>query len=181
MRAAVFLDRDGVINENRLDYVKSWEEFTFLPGALVALQRLANFPYAVVVVSNQSAVGRGLLSLHGLEEIHRRMKEMVESQGGRLDDILYCPHTPDAGCGCRKPQVSLLYEATRQLDLDLNRSYMVGDSLSDIQMSVNAHCQPVLVLTGRGQEQQRRMPPQVRENCLIFPDLLAFVNWLPVG
>jgi D-glycero-D-manno-heptose 1,7-bisphosphate phosphatase len=104
MRPGVFLDRDGVINRNRIDHVKSWSEFEFLPGALEALKRLAGLDLPVVVVTNQAAIGRGLIDAAEVDEIHRRMIEAVRLFGGRIDAVLCCPHRPDEGCECRKPK-----------------------------------------------------------------------------
>jgi D-glycero-D-manno-heptose 1,7-bisphosphate phosphatase len=178
VRPAVFLDRDGVINQNRDDYVKSWEEFVFLPQVFPALRRLAASPLAVVVISNQSAVGRGLLSRSELEHIHRRMVAEIESEGGRVDAVYYCPHCPADGCDCRKPRPGLLLQAAAHLDLDLARSFLVGDAQGDVEAALNASCQPALVLTGRGKEQVARIPPPLLARCHVAEDLEAAVTWL---
>jgi len=120
-RPAVFLDRDGVINHNRSDYVKSWKEFVFLPGALEAIARLAASAYAIVVVTNQSAIGRGIIPVEAVDDIHRRMVRRVQSAGGRIDAVSLCPHRPDEGCLCRKPAPGMLWEAAGQLSIDLFR------------------------------------------------------------
>ncbi len=178
MRPAVFLDRDGVIGENRDDYVKSWDEFAFLPGVFAPLRRLAQSPFAVVVISNQSVVGRGLTPAAAVEEIHRRMVAEIALQGGRVDGLYYCPHRPDEGCDCRKPLPGLLWRAAAQLELDLPRSFMIGDARSDVEAALNAGCQPVLVLTGRGREQLADLPPDVRSRCPVLPDLAAAVDYV---
>jgi len=178
MRAAVFLDRDGVISVNRQDYVKSWSEFAFLPGALDALERLAHSEYAIVVISNQSAVGRGLISLEELSDIHVRMKRAIEAHRGRLDGVYFCPHTPNEACQCRKPEVGMFHDAANQLDLDLSCSYMVGDTLTDLLAGGKAACKPVLLLTGLGEDQRRLISPQMQDDCMVFQDLLTFVKWL---
>jgi len=154
MTAAVFLDRDGVINENREDYVKSWDEVRFLPCALEALAQLASLPFLIVLTTNQSPIGRGILTAEEVEAINQRLVAEIEAHGGRVDGVYTCPHHPDEGCGCRKPQPGLLYQAAQDLGLDLGRSYLVGDALSDIQAALAAGCRPILVLTGRGREQQ---------------------------
>jgi D-glycero-D-manno-heptose 1,7-bisphosphate phosphatase len=178
VRRAVFLDRDGVINENRGDYVKSWEEFVFLPGALAALRRLAQSPFVVVVISNQSAVGRGLLSVERLEDIHRRMVGDVARCGGRIDAIEYCPHRPDEACDCRKPRPGLLRRAAREHNLDLPQSYFIGDSRSDVEAGINAGCQPVLVLTGRGGAERENLPEDMVARCHVADDLGAALDWV---
>jgi len=181
VRAAVFVDRDGVINEHRADYVKSWGEFVFLPGVFAALRCLAQSSLAVVVVSNQSAVGRGLVSRSELETIHRRMVQEIEREGGRVDDVLYCPHRPGEGCDCRKPRPGLLRRAAARLGLDLSRSFLVGDAQSDVEAALDAGCRPLLVLTGLGKEQLDRMPPRVLAQCHVADDLGAAINWILEG
>lgn len=150
MDRAVFLDRDGVIIENRDDYVKSWDEVRFLPGALEALSKLAQSPYQVLVVTNQSAVGRGILSRTAADEINKQMLQTIERAGGRIDKCYLCPHHPEAGCGCRKPSPGLLLQARRELALDLEHSFLIGDALTDLQAARAVGVEPLLVRTGRG-------------------------------
>ena len=154
---AVFLDRDGVINENRDEYVKSWEEFVFLPGAIQALKRLAQGPFSIVVVTNQTAVHRGLVSLNRLGEIHRRMVRQIEAVGGRIDAVYYCPHGPEENCDCRKPKPGLLLRAAKDLGIDLDQSYCVGDKLTDLLAGSAVGCRGILVLTGEGKKQEERL------------------------
>jgi histidinol-phosphate phosphatase family protein len=149
-KAAVFLDRDGVINEDRADYVKNWGEFRFIRGVRRALGRLREFGFPVVVVTNQSAVNRGLLSLETLNEIHTRMSREVARKGGIISGIYFCPHHPEEGCHCRKPRTGLLRRAARELNLDLSKSFMVGDTLRDLRAGKRAGCRTMLVLTGQG-------------------------------
>ncbi|MDI7275161.1 MAG: D-glycero-beta-D-manno-heptose 1,7-bisphosphate 7-phosphatase [Anaerolineae bacterium] len=150
---AVFLDRDGVINENREDYVKSWDEFSFLPGALEALRRLAASPLLIVVVTNQAAIGRGLVSADMVHEVNRRMIEEIEATGGRVDALYLCPHNRDESCECRKPKPGLLIQAAQEMGIDLGQSYCVGDKLSDLEAGRAVGCGGVLVLTGVGRDQ----------------------------
>ncbi len=151
MRPAIFLDRDGVICANRDDYVKSWDEFHFLPGVKEALRQLATLGWPIVVVSNQSAIGRRLLSHKDLAAIHRRMEGEIVAAGGRIDAIFYCPHLPEEKCPCRKPNPGMLFKAAYALKLDLEHSILVGDALSDIQAAARAGVpRRYLVLTGRG-------------------------------
>lgn len=178
MRLAVFLDRDGVINENRDDYVKSWEEFVFLPGVFPPLRRLAASGLSVVIVSNQSAVGRGLLSVADLEALHRRMVLEIERRGGRVDAVFYCPHHPAEECECRKPHPGLLLQAAACLDLDLSRSFLVGDARSDVEAALSVGCRPVLVLSGRGREQLTHIPSHLLARCHVADDLNAAVDWI---
>lgn len=153
-RPAVFLDRDGVLNENRADYVRSWEQVVILPGVFEAMQRLAASPFVVVVVTNQSAVGRGLLTEETLAAIHQGIVREVQQAGGRIDAVYACPHRPEDGCTCRKPQPGMLLQAAQDLDIDLERSYLVGDAVSDMEAAVAAGSHPVMVRTGRGARQQ---------------------------
>ena len=178
VRRAIFLDRDGVINENRPDYVKSLAEFVFLPGALEALRRLAGVGMPIVVVSNQSAIHRGLVSHATVDAITQAMQRQVEMAGGRIDAVFYCPHRPDEGCTCRKPKTGLFHQAARRLDLQLAGSYVVGDALSDIQAALSIGAHPLLVLTGRGREQVALLDGTLRDPVPIFDDLSAAARWI---
>lgn len=150
-RLLVLVDRDGVINKNRADYVKSRDECEFLPGALDAMRLLAEHSARVVVVTNQSVVGRGIITREALEDIHLHLREQVELSGGRIDAVLSCPHAPDDGCACRKPEPGLLLEAMR-LFPDYEYCYAVGDSHGDLLAARAAAVPFVLVLTGKGRE-----------------------------
>ncbi len=156
MKAAIFLDRDGVIIENRKNYVRSWEDVTFIPDALAALQSGYNQPYQFILVTNQSAIGRGLISVEQANWINQKVKAVIEESGGRLDGIYMCPHTPQDACGCRKPQPGLLFQAAEQQQIDLPRSYMIGDALTDLGAGRAAQVrEAILVRTGRGTLQER--------------------------
>jgi D-glycero-D-manno-heptose 1,7-bisphosphate phosphatase len=156
-RSAVFLDRDGVINENRADYVKRWSEVEFLPAVFDALRRLAETDFAIVLVTNQSAVGRGVVSEESARSINRRIVETIRSQGGRVDGSYLCPHHPNDNCECRKPHPGMLFQAADELDLDLGQSYFIGDAITDMQAAEAAGVQGILVLTGRGRSQARKI------------------------
>ena len=152
---AVFLDRDGVIIENRARYVRAWADVAFLPGALAALATLSRAPLAVVIVTNQSAVGQGLLSESEAEAINAGLLAAIRAAGGRVDAVYLCPHTDADGCDCRKPAPGLLRRAAAELDLDLPRSVLIGDALSDLAAGRAAGVGRVaLVRTGRGAEQE---------------------------
>jgi histidinol-phosphate phosphatase family protein len=150
--AAIFLDRDGVINRRRADHVKSWAEFEFLPQALEGLREINRMGAPVVVVTNQSAVGRGLLTEADLYAIHERMVSEIAAAGGRIDAIYACLHTPADGCDCRKPAPGLILRATADLGLRIECSVMVGDSVSDLQAARAAGCISVLLADGAGAE-----------------------------
>ncbi len=142
---AVFLDRDGVINRRRPDHVKAWEEFEFLPGVLAALASLRSMNTPVVVVTNQGAVGRGLLSAEALGRIHTRMLQAIRAAGGHVEAIYACLHAPAENCRCRKPAPTLLQRASLELGITLPASIMVGDSRSDVEAARAAGCRPVLI------------------------------------
>jgi D-glycero-D-manno-heptose 1,7-bisphosphate phosphatase len=177
-RGAVFLNRDGVINRDRPEYVRRWDQFEFLPGALEALRDLAREHLPVLVVSNQSAVGRGLMSPCDLEEINERMLEMVAAAGGRIDGAYYCPHAPQEGCACRKPAPGLLLRAMQRFGVDPGRSCLVGDSVADLLAAQEVGIPSILVLTGRGQ--QALVDPRLRDCFITYiaADLREGVRWL---
>jgi D-glycero-D-manno-heptose 1,7-bisphosphate phosphatase len=178
MRKAVFLDRDGVINRNLPAYVRSWEEFVFLDGVIDALRHLARTDLAVIVASNQSAVNRGFTSLEKVDEINTKMVAAVERQGGRIDAVLYCPHRPDEGCGCRKPEPGLLLAAAGRFAIDLRRSYFIGDAISDVEAALAAGVQPLLVLTGQGCEQAPLLAQRGYQDVPVLKDLGEAVAWI---
>lgn len=152
MNRAVFLDRDGTINVPRKRYVTDPSQFKFLEGAAEAIARLSESDYKIIVATNQSAVGRGVISLEVLEEIHELMLSQVEAAGGRLDAVLVCTHRPDEGCGCRKPETGLVDLAVSSFDLDVSASWFVGDNTKDIVCGKAAGLKTVLVGTGYGGE-----------------------------
>lgn len=178
---ALFLDRDGVINENRPDYVTKPEQFRFLPGALDALVALAASSFRVVVVTNQSAVGRGYMTAGTLDDIHGRMLDRVRAAGGRIDAIYACPHRPAEGCVCRKPGSELLDRAARQLGIDLPASLLIGDAASDVQAALAAGCRPILVLTGRGEEARAELTRKRIDGYRVAKDLLHAVTLALAG
>jgi D-glycero-D-manno-heptose 1,7-bisphosphate phosphatase len=173
---AVFLDRDGVICRNLPGHVKSWGEFTFLSRAREGLARLATLELPIVVISNQAAINRGMVSATTVEEIHRRMVIEVEAAGGRVDRVYYCPHRPDERCQCRKPQPGLLEQAARDLGVELKGSYLVGDALSDVQAGLAVGCTVLLVLTGRGLYQAPRAMRQEPGRFRIVNDVAEAVT-----
>lgn len=172
----VFLDRDGVINENLDGYVRAWESFRFLPGALDAIARLTSQGWRVVVITNQSGIGRGLLPVETLTDIHRQMCRVVEDHGGRIDNVRFCPHTPDDACACRKPSAGMLRDAAAEFAIDLRQSYVVGDHLTDAQAALAAGCRPILVMTGRGRHSREELTATGCADVPIVADLSAAVT-----
>jgi D-glycero-D-manno-heptose 1,7-bisphosphate phosphatase len=151
--AWVLLDRDGVINEEIPGaYIRSPEEWVAIPGSLEAIRRLCVAGLRVVVLTNQSGIGRGILDLAALEAIHTRLSDAVTHAGGEIAGIFFCPHHPDENCLCRKPRPGLIHQAEAALGCSLKHAPMVGDQLSDVLAAKKAGCQPILVRTGRGGE-----------------------------
>jgi D-glycero-D-manno-heptose 1,7-bisphosphate phosphatase len=155
LRPAVFLDRDGVVIDNRPDHVKTWSEVNFLEGAFEALQTLSQTPTAIVIVSNQGAVGRGMMTLETMWDLQGRIVAEIVEHGGRIDGSYLCPHHPDDACDCRKPAPGMIHQATQELGLDLQRSWLVGDALTDLLAAEATGMQAVLVRTGRGVDQEQ--------------------------
>ncbi len=147
----VILDRDGVINADSDQYIKSPEEWKPIPGSLEAIARLTQAGFRVVVATNQSGLGRGLFDMATLNAMHDKMHKAVNQLGGRIDAIFFCAHAQDAGCACRKPKPGMLLEIAARFDLALAGVPVVGDSLRDLQAASAAGARPVLVLTGKGE------------------------------
>lgn len=176
----VFLDRDGVINVDSPDYIKSWSEFQFISGSLEALRRLNESGFTTIVITNQSAVNRGMIPEPVLHGMHDNMRRAVEKQGGCIADIFYCPHRPDEGCLCRKPKPGLIQQAQQQHRIDPSTAWMVGDSVKDIGCARNAGCgHAILVRTGNGRSSERMLlekqtpPDHVAENLREAVDFIV--------
>jgi len=175
----VFLDRDGVINRDSPDYIKSWSEFKFLPGSLEALKKLTQKGFRIIVITNQSAVNRKMMSREGLELIHTRMQAAAAEGGGKISDIFFCPHTPDEGCSCRKPKPGLIHQARRRYAIDLKNTYLVGDSAKDIECARNAGCdRTILVRTGNGAEAESVLNQKNIAPDYVAADLNDAADWI---
>lgn len=172
----IILDRDGVINQDSDAFIKSPEEWLPIPGSLEAIALLTQANWRVVIASNQSGLARGLFSADTLNRIHHKMRQMVADAGGRIDAIFVCPHGPDDNCLCRKPRPGLFHEIARRYDTSLEGVPAVGDSLRDLQASVEAGCSPWLVTTGNGK--QTRESNELPEGLEIRDNLLAVVRSL---
>jgi D-glycero-D-manno-heptose 1,7-bisphosphate phosphatase len=171
---AIFLDRDGVIIENRAQYVRSWEDVEIYPQALSALARIRDTPYKIIIVTNQSGVGRGLIPLETAATINDRLVQEIEKAQGRVDAILMCPHAPDENCACRKPKPGLLLQAAEQIPIDMSRSIMIGDALTDLEAGISAGISCVVLLrTGRGSKQAQLLDASRYYPLQIFDDLTA--------
>ena len=154
---AVFLDRDGVLNRERPDFVKSPEELEILPGIEGPLHEIQKLGFRIVIVTNQSVVGRGLTSHYEMSRIHEKLRLELARSGCSIDGIYYCPHRPDEGCDCRKPAPGLILKAARELGIDVERSWMIGDKEMDLEAARRAGCRGIRVATnGEGLEDAAR-------------------------
>lgn len=181
MTKLVILDRDGVINEDSDSYIKSVEEWRPLPGSIDAIARLFRAGYTVVVATNQSGIGRGLFDLDDLEAMHAKLNDLLAETGTELAGIFYCPHSPDDGCGCRKPAPGLLDAISSEFDMPLTDVPIVGDSLRDLQAGATHRCTPILVRTGKGATTEPKLAEQkdvALQQTRVFDDLAQVVDYL---
>lgn len=185
LRPAVFLDRDGTINE-QMGYINHISRFHLLPDAAKAIKLLNDNNIPVVVVSNQSGLARGYFPEELLDEVHARMNELLAREGAAIDGLYVCPHHPEAkqekyrrDCNCRKPKTGMLLQAAKELNLDLAGSFLVGDRWSDLKCARQAGCTPVLVLTGYGRgDYQYIGPGQDIQPAFVAETLLDAVTWI---
>jgi D-glycero-D-manno-heptose 1,7-bisphosphate phosphatase len=147
LTSAIFLDRDGVINKHRSDYVKSIGEFELLPRVAHYLRQLQKLGFKLVIVTNQSAVNRGLISLDQLKVIHNFLVKELSRHECYIADIFYCPHTPDENCECRKPNIKMFLDAARKHSIDLTRSWVIGDNDTDIEPGRKIGCNTIKIQT----------------------------------
>ena len=172
----IILDRDGVINHDSDQYIKSPEEWKPIAGSLEAIAKLNQWGYRVVVATNQSGVGRGLFDMDTLNAIHEKMQKALAQVGGRIDAVFFCTHTNADQCHCRKPKPGMLAEISARYNTPLAGVPAVGDSLRDLVAATAVGAQPVLVMTGKGR--QTADDPELPPDTLIFPDLAAFAAHL---
>lgn len=170
----IVLDRDGVINFESDEYIKSPDEWIPIPGSLPAIARLKSAGHTVVVATNQSGIARGLYTHEILSQIHAKMHHMLADVGGSVDGIFYCPHHPDEHCDCRKPEPGLLHQIAATYAVDWKNAVLVGDALRDIIAAQKVGCRGVLVRTGRGElhEEKAKALPDVK----IYNDLAEFTD-----
>ena len=147
----VILGRDGILNEYREDHVKAPEEWVPVPGALEAVSRLNHAGWHAVVATNQAGIGRGMIDMATVNAVHAYMNRKLMEQGGRIDAVFFCPHTPEEGCDCRKPLPGMMLDIAHRYGIDLHAVPMVCDTLRDLQAAQAAGCEPHLVLSGRSQ------------------------------
>jgi D-glycero-D-manno-heptose 1,7-bisphosphate phosphatase len=160
LRPAVFLDRDGTLNVDH-NFVHKAEEWEWIPGALEAIKGFNRLGFAVVVVSNQSGIGRGLFTSADVEKLHRWVADEAAKKAARIDGFYFCPHKPDEGCACRKPNPGMLIQARDEMGLDLSRSFMAGDKGLDAGAAIAAGVSPFGLLTGQGRARRDEFPAGV--------------------
>jgi D-glycero-D-manno-heptose 1,7-bisphosphate phosphatase len=168
----VILDRDGVINRDSAEFVKSLDEWQPLPGSIEAIAALSKAGFTVAVASNQSGLARGLLDRKALRAMHRKLRRLVAAEGGRVDRIVVCPHGPDDGCRCRKPAPGLLERLAKHYGRSLAGVPVIGDSLRDLEAAAAAGAMPVLVRTGNGTRTEAQLPGALRD-IAVYDDLAA--------
>ena len=165
----IVLDRDGVVNHDSTQYIKSPDEWRPIPGSMEAIARLNHAGFRVVVATNQSGLGRGLFDMATMVAINEKLHKALAHVGGRIDAVFYCPHTADSDCDCRKPKPGLLNEIGQRFSVDLTGVPCIGDSLRDLQAAQAVGAQPILVLSGKGEKTLRE--GKFPSNTVIFPDL----------
>jgi len=173
----VILDRDGVINRESVDFVKSADEWIPLAGSIEAIARLSQAGFCVAVASNQSGLARGLFDARALAEMHGKLRSLVADAGGRIDHIAICPHGPDDNCDCRKPLPGLLHQIADQLEEALPDVPVIGDSLRDLQAARSVRARPILVRTGNGKKTEDSLPAEL-STIEVYDDLGAAVSAL---
>ena len=183
MHVAVFLDRDGTINEE-MGYMNHLDRFVLLPGAAAAIRSINESGLKAVVVTNQSGAARGYFLEELIDQVHRKMRDLLEEEGAFLDGIYTCTHAPPSkgesgGCGCRKPKIGLMKQAAQELNLDLEKSYVVGDRFKDVEMARNAGAKAILVLTGYGKGELEFLGPSSKVQAdFVAEDLAEAVEWI---
>ena len=172
----IILDRDGVINEDSDDYIKSPDEWIPIPGSLDAVARLNHAGYSVAIASNQSGIARGYFSLETLAAMNVKMNDMLAPLGGRIDAMFFCPHGPSDGCDCRKPKPGMLIDIGNRFQTSLENVLFVGDNINDIKAAQAAGARPVLVKTGKGEQTASLIADNNSMNVPVYEDLADVVN-----
>lgn len=174
----IILDRDGVINHDRDDFVKSADEWQPIEGSLDAIAFLTQAGYRLAVATNQSGLARGYFTMTTLNEMHSKMHKLVQQTGGEISGIWFCPHTADQGCACRKPKPGMVEDILRRFNAQAEDTYLVGDSLRDLEAIAAVGGKPVLVKTGKGMKTLEKEADRLPENTLVFENLLDFSQFL---
>lgn len=177
----IILDRDGVINIESPEFIKTPDEWQPIKGSVEAIARLSQAGFAIIVLSNQSGIARGLFNADMLGQIHVRMIDFIHQAGGKISSVAFCPHGPEDNCDCRKPKAGLYTELAQQLGISFSGIYSIGDSLRDLQAAQNAGAIPILVETGNGKRTAKEIhkdPSLNLQDTPVFRDLSAFTDWL---
>jgi D-glycero-D-manno-heptose 1,7-bisphosphate phosphatase len=172
----IILDRDGVINEDSDEYIKSAEEFVPIPGSLEAIARLNHAGYTVVIATNQSGIARGYFGMEDFNHMHDKLKRMLSAFGGHIDALFFCPHGPDDHCRCRKPLPGLFEQIAQRLEVSLEDVPCVGDSRRDVEVARSVQAQPILVRTGKGE--RTVASGEGIEHIPVYDNLAAYVDTL---
>jgi D-glycero-D-manno-heptose 1,7-bisphosphate phosphatase len=179
LKKVVFLDRDGTINVDSADYIKSRSEFEFIPDSIEAIRDLTANGFTAIVITNQSALARRFVSPEELDAMHAMMCREVAAAGGKITDLFFCPHLPDEGCECRKPAPGLIDQAHRKYNIDLSDSIMVGDSAKDIACGRNAGCgRTVLVKSGLGPDVEKELMKKSISVDFVAENLREAAGWI---
>ncbi|THB65017.1 MAG: D-glycero-beta-D-manno-heptose 1,7-bisphosphate 7-phosphatase [Gammaproteobacteria bacterium] len=172
----IILDRDGVINEDSDDYIRSPKEWQPIPGSIEAIAKLCRSSYKVFVFTNQSGIARGYFDLQTLEQMHHKMTTLVEKAGGKIEKIYFCPHSPADNCNCRKPKTGMLEQLQQENGIDLQKTIVVGDSIKDIDAAIRVGATPFMVMTGKGHRFSQNEIDQRAPK--VFKDLAEIAKYL---
>ncbi len=170
----LILDRDGVINQDSDNFIKSVDEWLPIPGSIEAIARLSRSGFRIYIATNQSGLGRGLFSLQQLEAMHEKLQQLVHDLGGSIEGIYYCPHRPDDNCPCRKPKPGLLLQIAQHAGTSLQSVPVVGDSLRDLEAAIKVDAKPILVMTGKGRNTittLRNSDPEMLRKIAVYESL----------
>ena len=172
----IIIDRDGVINEDSDDFIKSPDEWVPITGSLEAISRLNHEGYTVAVATNQSGLARGYFDTLTLSEMHRKMQMLLQDYGGHVDAVAYCPHGPNDGCECRKPKPGMLLDIATRFQAKLEDVYFIGDTLNDVRAALAANARPILVKTGKGEKAAKKLGENGLSYVPYYDDLSSAVD-----
>jgi len=172
----IILDRDGVINQDSDQFIKSADEWVPIEGSLEAITQLNHAGYKVAIATNQSGLARGYFDLDSLNQMHQKMNSLLNNIGGHIDGIFFCPHHPDYGCDCRKPKPGLYEQISNQFNTPLGQVFVIGDSLRDLEAAIAVNASPILVRTGKGLQTEQHI--HTLKNCSVFDNLKQAVEFI---